>query len=203
MVNKNMKQNHKKILPIVLTLSITMLAISMLSPAQIVSVKVTATDTTVTRLLSTTNPTSGSMFDVTLNITGLEIGSFVETIPDGFAFVRTTHPSNQTYISGQKVVFVIVNETLIKYEAQALSEGSGTFSGMWYDALNEKEGDIERTDVSVKVAETPTPSPVVTPTPSSPPIPGFEAVFTLAGLITFAFLLLFMRKGKGKRGGEK
>jgi hypothetical protein len=198
MVNKNMNQNHKRVLPTVLTLCITILVISVLSPAPIVSVKATATDTTVTRLLSTTNPTSGSTFDVTLDITGLEIGGIVETIPDGFTVVSTMHPSNQTYISGQKVVFVIVNEISIKYEAQAPSEGSGTFSGIWYDSLNEKEGDIERTDVSVKVAETPTPSPGPTPT-LSPPTPGFEAVFTLVGLIT-VYLFLLSKKGKGGEG---
>jgi PGF-CTERM protein len=152
--------------------------------------------------LSTTNPAQGTTIDVSLNIKDLHIGGIVETIPDGFAFGSTTHPSNQTYVSGQKVVFAVVNETSIKYKVRAPSEGSGTFSGTWYDTLNEKEGDIERTDVSVKVVETPTPSPSPTPTPS-PPTPGFEAVFTVAGLLAVAYPLLFMRKGKGKRGSEK
>jgi hypothetical protein len=193
-----MNENNKNIPQMLLILSVVILVISVLSLAPIVSVKATATDTAVTRLLSATNPTSGSTFDVTLNITGLEIGSIVETIPDGFTLVSTMHPSNQTYISGQKVVFVIANETSIKYEVQAPLEGSGTFSGTWYDALNEKEGDIERTDVSVRFAETPTPSP---PTPTlSPPTPGFEAVFTLAGLITVTYLFLLSKKGKGGEG---
>ncbi len=191
-----------KVPQMLLTISVVILAISVLSLAPIVSVKATATDTSVTRLLSTTNPTSGSTFDVALNITGLEIGGIVEIIPDGFAFVSTTHPSNQTYVSGQgqRVVFVVVNETSIKYEVRAPSEGSGTFSGTWYDALNEKEGDIERTDVSVRVAETytpplsPTPTPTPTPSPS-PPVPGFEAVFALAGLFVVAVRFLFRRRG--------
>ena len=194
-----MNENNKNIPQMLLILSVVILAISVLSLAPIVSVKATATDTAVTRLLSATNPTPGSTFDVTLNITGLEIGSIVETIPDGFTVVSTMHPSNQTYISGQKVVFAVVNETSIKYEVQAPLEGSGTFSGTWYDALNEKEGDIERTDVSVKVAETPTPTPSPTPAPS-PPVPGFEAVFTLAGLITVTYLFLLSKKGKGGEG---
>ena len=74
-----------------------------------------------------------------LNITGLQIGGIVETIPDEFAFVSTSHPSNQTYISGQRVVFAVVNETLIKYKVQASSEGSGTFRGTWYDALTKRK----------------------------------------------------------------
>ncbi len=193
-VNKNMNKNHKRILPIVLTLSITIVGISLLAIAPIVNVKATATDTTVIRTLSTTNPTPGSTFDITLNLTGLQIGGIVETIPDGFAFVSTAHPSNQTYISGQKVVFAVVNETSIKYKVQVPLEGSGTFSGTWYDALNEKEGNIGINSVSVRVAETPTPSP--SPAPTSPPaVPGFEAVFALAGLSAAAVIFLFTKSG--------
>ncbi len=194
-----MNENNKKVPQMLLTISVVILAISVLSFAPIGNVKATATDTSVTRTLSTTNPTSGSTFEVMLNITGLEIGGIVEIIPDGFAFVSTMHPSNQTYLSGQRVVFVVVNETSIKYEVRAQSEGSGTFSGTWYHSLNEKEGDIERTDVSVKVAETYTPSPSPTSTPS-PPVPGFEAVFALAGLFVVAVPFLFRRR---RRGGER
>jgi hypothetical protein len=163
--------------------------------APIANVK--ATDTAVTRTLSTTSPVQGSTFDVMLNITGLQIGGIVETIPDGFAFVSTAHPPNQTHVSGQKVVFVVLNETSINYEVRAPSEGSGTFNGTWYDALKEEEGNIGSTSVFVRgFAETPSPSPSPTPIPS-PPTSGFEVVFALAGLITVAVLFLFMRKGGG------
>lgn len=204
MININMNENnYKKMSQMLLIFSVAILAISALSLAPIVNVKATATDTAITRTLSTTSPTTDSTFDVMLNITGLQIGGIVETIPAGFAFVSTTHPVNQTYVSGQKVVFVVVNETSIKYEAQALSEGSGTFGGTWYDALSEKEGDIESTSVFVRVAETPTPpsSPTHIPTPS-PPVPGFEAVFALAGLFVVAVLFLFRRKKRGGEGSE-
>ena len=188
-----MNKNNKKILTIVLIIA-TILGILTSSVALTSIATAKATDTTITRTPSTTNPTPGSTFEVMLNIAGLQIGGIVETIPDGFAFVSTTHPSNQTYISGQKVVFVVVNATSIKYEVQAPSEGSGTFSGTWYDALNEKEGDIKSTSVSVRVAETPTPPSGPTPTPSSP-VPGFEAVLALAGLFVVAVRFLFRRKG--------
>ena len=188
----NMNENNKKIPRMLLTLSVAILAISVLALAPIVNVKATATGTTITRTLSTTSPTSDSTFDVMLNIAWLQIGGVVETIPDGFAFISTTHPSNQTYVSGQKVVFTVVNETSIRYEVRAPLEGSGTFDGTWYDALNEMEGNIDSTSVSVSVAETPMSSP--TPTPS-PPVPGFEAVFALAGLFVVVVLFLFRRKG--------
>jgi transcription termination factor Rho len=187
-----MNTNNKKILAVVLTIAMMILVISTSSVALTSITTAKATDTTVTRTLSTTTPTSGSTFDVTLNIIELQIGGIVETIPDGFGFVSTTHPSNQTYVSGQKVVFTVVNEASIRYEVRAPSEGCGTFGGTWYDALNEKEGNSGSTSVSVRVAETPMSS--LTPTPS-PPVPGFEAVFALAGLFVVAVLFLFRRKG--------
>ena len=194
-----MNKNNKKIPAIVLTIAMMMLGILTSSVALTSIATAKATDTTITRTPSTTNPTPGSTFEVMLNITGLQIGGVVETIPDGFAFISTTHPSNQTYLSGQKVVFVMVNVTSIKYEVRAPSEGSGTFSGTWYDALNEMEGNIDSTSVSVSVAETPMSSP--TPTPS-PPVPGFEAVFALAGLFVVAVLFLSLFRRKGGEGSE-
>ena len=190
-----MNKNKKKILTIVLIIAMILgVLTSSVALTSIATAK--ATDTAVTRTPSTTNPTPGSTFEVMLNIAGLQIGGIVETIPDGFAFVSTMHHSNQTYVSGQKVLFAVVNETSIRYEVQAPSEGSGTFSGTWYDALSEKEGNIKSTSVYVRVAETPTPSPSPTPTPS-PTVPGFEVVFALAGLFVVAVLFLFRRKGGG------
>ena len=173
--------------------------------------KPVVTRATVTRTTNTTTPAPGSTFEVTLNLTGtgLQIGGVVETIPDGFAFVRTTHPENQTYTAGQKVVFGVVNETVIKYEVQApSSEGAGAttgiFNGEWYNALTKAKGEIGSTSVSVRAglgaAETPTP----TSTPAlSPPalVPGFEAVFAVTGLFTVAAVLLVFVQLK-KKGGE-
>ena len=195
-----MNKNNKKILTIVLIIA-TILGILTSSVALTSIATAKATDTAVTRTPSTTNPTPGSTFEVMLNIAGLQIGGVVETIPDGFAFISTTHPSNQTYVSGQKVVFTVVNETSIRYEVRAPLEGSGTFDGTWYDALNEMEGNIDSTSVSVSVAETPTPPSSPTPTPS-PSVPGFEVVFALAGLFVVAVRFLFRRKRRGGEGSE-
>ena len=170
----------------------------------------------VTCTLSTNTPAPGSTFHVFINISGLRVGGIVETIPEGFTFVSTTHPSNQTYVSGQKVVFVVLNETSIRYEVRAPSQGTGTFSGTWYDALSEKEGIIKSMSVSVRVVETPmsgptptpTTTPALTPSPSpspSPPaqVPAFEAVYALAGLLVVAVAVsvsvLFRRGGGDSR----
>ncbi len=193
---KNMNADIKTIAMIVLSISIAMFAIAPI---------VTAVAPAATRTLSTANPVPDSTFEVMLDLSGFQIGGVVETIPDGFTFSSTTHPSNRTYRSGQKVVFVVINETSLKYDVRAPSEGGGTFTGTWYDALNGTTGDIERTDVSVRIAETPTPSPSQTQkqTPS-PSTPGYKAVFALTGLLTVAYMILFgRRRGNFKGGSER
>ncbi len=195
---KYMNADIKTLAMIVLSISIAMFAIAP---------NVTAEAPAATRTLSTANPVPDSTFEVMLDISGFQIGGVVETIPEGFTFSRTTHPSNRTYRSGQKVVFVVINETSLKYDVRAPSEGRGTLMGTWYDALNGTTGDIERTDVSVRIAETPTPSsrPAPTPTPApSPSTPGFKAVFALTGLFTVVYLILFgRRRGNFKGGSER
>ena len=188
----NMIDKRRKML----TLSIAILAISVLFITTVVIA--TATAITVTRTLSTTNPASDSTFGVRLDLTGLQIGGIVETIPDGFAFVSTTHPQNQTGVSGQKVAFGVVNETTILYEVRAPSEGrEGTFGGLWHDALSTATGDIETTSVSVSVAGTSSPA-ITSTTAPSPATPDFHLVLTLAGLLAVAYIL--SRKGKGGEG---
>ena len=193
-----MDADIKTIVLIVLSISITMFAIAPIA---------TTGAPAATRTLSTANPAPDSTFEVMLDLSGFQIGGVVETIPEGFTFSSTTHPSNQTYRSGQKVVFVVINETSLNYDVRAPSEGRGTLIGTWYDALNGTTGDIVRTDVSVRIAETPTPSsrPAPTPTPApSPSTPGFKAVFALTGLFTVAYMILFgRRRGNFKGGSER
>ena len=193
--------DNSKILRMVLIPAI-IIAIA-ISPVVIAIASASGSGIAVTRTLSTNTPAPGSTFHVFINISGLRVGGIVETIPEGFTFVSTTHPSNQTYVSGQKVVFVVLNETSIRYEVRAPSQGTGTFSGTWYDALSEKEGIIKSMSVSVRVVETPmsgpTPTPTTTPAPSSPvPVPAFEAVSALAGLLVVAVaVLVSFRRGGG------
>jgi len=192
---KNMNANHKTLSLIVLSISIAMFVIAPI---------VTAGAPAATRTLSTANPAPDSTFEVMLDISGFQIGGVVETIPDGFTFISTTHPSNRTYRSGQKVVFVVINETSLNYDVLAPSEGRGTLIGTWYDALNGTTGDIEQTDVSVRIAETPTPSSRPAPTPApSPSTPGFKAVFALTGLFTVAYMILFGRRRGNFKGGSE
>ena len=188
---KNMNADIKTIAMIVLSISIAMFAIAPI---------VTAGAPAATRTLSTTNPAPDSTFEVMLDLSGFQIGGVVETIPDGFTFSSTTHPSNRTYRSGQKVVFVVINETSLKYDVRAPSEGRVTLTGTWYDALNGTTGDIERTDVSVRIAETPTPSPTQTqkqtPAPS-PSTPGYKSSICTYGF-AYGCIYDFVREAKGQ-----
>lgn len=70
-----------------------------------------------------------------------------ETIPDGFSFVNA---SCDYRIFGQKVALVAINVTEIKYWVKAANAGiEGTFTGYWVDMLNESEGKIADTSISV------------------------------------------------------
>jgi len=191
--------DNSKILRMVLIPAMIIAITIAIFPVVITIASASGSGIAVTRTLSTNTPAPGSTFHVFINISGLHVGGIVETIPEGFAFVSTTHPSNQTYVSGQKVIFVVANETSIRYEVRAPSQGSGTFSGMWYDALSEKEGDIKSMSASVRVVGTPMQSPTTTPAPSPPvPVPAFEAVSALAGLLVVAVaVLVSFRRGGG------
>ncbi len=194
---------------------------------------VMAEEISVTRSFSTISPSPNSEFDVMLAISDLNIGGIVETLPDGFSYVSTTHPSDQVSVSGQKIAFAVINETEITYKVKAPSSGEGTFTGKWVDLLvlspeleegKERWETIEDVMVIVEAAATPTPttptptvakstptlatpkpvvattpttSPVTSPTPvSTSDVPGFDAIFVVASLVT-AFLVIFRKKGKG------
>ncbi len=145
------------------------------------------------------DPVPGAEFNVKLTISGerpLVVG-IVETIPEGFDIVSTSHPPDQYAVSGQKIVFAVINETEILYRVKASSSGVGTFTGTWIDMLSDKEGAIrDITDVAgadSAVEEEPTPLQVVTtPTPTSG-VPGFETIFAI---VSFLIVYLFVYIGK-------
>jgi len=111
-----------------------------------------AEESTVTRSLSTSTPTGNSIFNITLQISNMQVGGIVETIPDGFSYVSTTHPEAQVEQSGQNLVFSVIGETELSYLVRAPSSGSGTFTGEWDNTLTGTNGQIS--DSSVTVAGT-------------------------------------------------
>ncbi|AKB23516.1 hypothetical protein MSMTP_0047 [Methanosarcina sp. MTP4] len=103
----------------------------------------------VQRTFSTESPSAGSEFTVTLRISGLEAGGIVEKVPEGFTFVRTDYPENHVYLSGNEIVFAVVDSETIRYRVEAPSSGSGIFEGSWEDFLTESHGEINDSSVSV------------------------------------------------------
>jgi hypothetical protein len=143
------------------------------------------------------DPIPGAEFDVKLTISGerpLVVG-IVETIPEGFDFVSTSHPSDQYEVSAQKITFAVINETEIIYRVKASSLGVGSFTGTWKDMLSHKEGSITGTR-GIEEGSTPTPTPATTPTPE---VPGFETSFTALTLV-IAGLFIVVLRNKGERG---
>ncbi|WP_052727281.1 hypothetical protein [Methanosarcina siciliae] len=116
----------------------------------IISSTANAEDVRIVRTLSTTEPIANSEFAVTLNISGTDVAGIVESMPEGFSYVGTSHPETQTSQSKQKIVFSVIGETEITYRVKAPSSGSGTFTGTWYTPLDEAEGTIPSTVVTVK-----------------------------------------------------
>ncbi|WP_321428861.1 hypothetical protein [uncultured Methanolobus sp.] len=106
--------------------------------------------TSVVRGVSTTSPSANSEIEITLSISDMDVGGIVETIPDGFAYVSTDHPSDQTSVNGQNVIFSVIGESKITYTVSAPSSGSGVFSGLWDNSLDMDDGTIADTSVTVK-----------------------------------------------------
>ena len=108
---------------------------------------IVAGEAEVVRSLSTTSPSPGDEFTVTLSISGIQIGGIVETIPDGFTFPE--HPSDYQYyeVSGQRIAFAVIDETTeIEYKVVAPSSDIGAFSGFWEDFLNKINGIVQDAD---------------------------------------------------------
>lgn len=109
-----------------------------------------AEESGVTRSFSTENPAPNEELDVTLTISGLRAAGIVESIPEGFTYVETEYPGDgRVDVSGQNLVFSVLDDGKIVYRVKAPASGSGTFEGRWNDILNGKEGTIQAAEVSV------------------------------------------------------
>ncbi len=109
-----------------------------------------AEESSVTRSFSTENPAPDEEFDVTLTISGLRAAGIVESIPEGFTYIETEYPGDgRVDVSGKDLVFSVLDDGKIVYRIKAPASGSGTFKGRWNDILNQKEGTILASEVSV------------------------------------------------------
>jgi len=168
----------------------------------------------VTRYIPT-GLAAGEEFEVTLMISGERpmAAGIVETIPVGFSFVSTTHPTDHYNVSGQKIAFAAINTTEIRYTVMTPSSSEGTFTGEWIDLLSDKEGEIADTtvivdggsagaieEVTVTATPAPTPTATVAASPATSPAsktPGFRAIFTVAVSLLVVYTLMVKKKVKG------
>jgi hypothetical protein len=111
-------------------------------------VPVWAGDVAVSREIDPSSVPVGGETRVTLSISGMSAGGIVETIPEGFTFLKTSYPADNYRISGQKLTFAVIGETEITYQVRAEGEGARTFTGTWNDAVSKKEGTIPPTTVN-------------------------------------------------------
>lgn len=102
-----------------------------------------ADDVSVSHKINRTSTPIGGEVLVTLSIDGLDAGGIVEIIPEGFSFLNTAHPEDKYQINGQKLVFSVIGEHEITYQARAESAGSWTFTGTWNDIMDKTEGTIQ------------------------------------------------------------
>ncbi|KAF5087207.1 hypothetical protein [Methanoculleus horonobensis] len=143
----------------------------------------------VTRTLSTAEPGAGEVVTVSLAIDGIDLGGVVETLPAGYAFAGTDHPDDRVLVRGQKIGFVVMNETRITYSVTAPASGSGDITGTWEDFLGESDGEVAASHVAVDGIETAPESGGEKPAAQ-------EAASPFAVIAAVAALLIAVRGGR-------
>ena len=204
MKKKEMKEKRGKceraMLVALLAISMTLLLGGIATVSAVTHTEVAS----VTRYVPA-GPGAGEEFVVKLTISGelpLVVG-IVETIPDGFSFVSTTHPASDYSVSGQKISFAAIDVTSIEYTVRAHSSGDGTFTGEWVDllvltsTLPEEEGKTGRwhTVVGGGGASAIEEGVTATPIPASK-VPGFEVIFAVVSLLLIGYAMVFRKRGK-------
>ena len=112
----------------------------------------------------------GGQVVVTVTVTGYgAFGALIETLPEGFSFVSSTHSDAVT--KGQEVSFTLLGDSSVTYTVTApTSEGAYRFAGTLRDENRNDRAIGGASEVTVGVA-TPTPTPEPTPTPTAEPTP--------------------------------
>ncbi|TAJ45317.1 hypothetical protein [Methanofollis fontis] len=86
---------------------------------------------------------------VSIDTGDIDTGGIVETLPEGFEFVSTTHPPGRLSVEGRQVSFVLIGDSAIHYRIRASGKGGGMITGVWEDFISSEGGAIEPTWVFV------------------------------------------------------
>ncbi|MDK2974266.1 MAG: hypothetical protein PWP08_637 [Methanofollis sp.] len=108
-----------------------------------------AESVTISREITPSPVSPGDTVQVRISIDGMSTGGIVETIPAGCTFLSTTCPSEKYRVSGNTILFSVIDDREITYLAQAREEGTWTFAGIWDDTLNETDGTIPDSRLTV------------------------------------------------------
>ncbi|WP_342675757.1 hypothetical protein [Methanofollis sp. UBA420] len=119
-------------------MAILLICICILSLA----VPVLADGEVVVRQVGTAAPAPGTEVTVTLSLNGCEAGGIVETLPPGFAYVKSSLPAGQVRVEGDRVCFALLDETTVTYVVRAPEEGGGEITGAWWDFGARTQGTI-------------------------------------------------------------
>ena len=113
-------------------------------------------DPSANRSFSPATVAPGERVTVTITVANYgQAGSVVETLPSGFTWVSSTHPSGQVDRDGQEVTFTLFGETSLTYSVTASStERQYSFSGTLWD-FDGEEHDVLGPPVTVRAAPAP------------------------------------------------
>ena len=100
-------------------------------------------------------------------------GAVVETLPEGFEFVSSSHPADQITVDGTTLRFTLIGEASIAFTytlTAPTTEGLYSFDGILRDA-DRMDHPIGGTSRIAVVVSTPGPTAEATPTPTAEPTP--------------------------------
>ena len=118
---------------------------------------------------------------VTANDYG-QIGQIVETLPEGFTFVDSTHDAEGVEVDGRAVTFTLLQDDSVTYTVMASeTDGEYEFTGILKDEDRQEFAVGGASIVTVLSPATPTPEPTFTPTTTPTPAAGSDDVTPDAG----------------------
>ena len=115
-----MVSKRKALAPLLVALGLALGVFGLLLP-DTGSVAAQATPS-ATRSLSATSVAPGAQVDVSISASGYgQAGAVTETLPSGFTYVSSNHPTSQVTTTGQDVRFTLFGETSLTYTVTASS----------------------------------------------------------------------------------
>ena len=118
---------------------------------------------------------------VTANDYG-QIGQIVETLPEGFTFVDSTHDAEGVEVGGRAVTFTLLQDDSVTYTVEVSeTDGDYEFTGVLKNEDKEESPVGGASRVTVLSPATPTSQPTILPTQTPTPTAGPDGVTTDTG----------------------